>query len=251
MLSNINTIDNLKQTMQTSQACLSNFPSVLLAKETQDEVGISSAASCAHNGDVLALILIVSLVETLGSDLQSANNEERHGRPASKQRYQVQENQQTYDDVVNNHHSIARESFDDWRNKQNQDGLLGDGKFSKRSKAGSNGIIEAKGTKDQGRLTLLGEILRRAPVRCGAVARLRPIDWRRPAVGSGEEKSPMLPFFRTNPSSRTPKRFTQWLEHVRELWLLWLRSPLSQQPPSDLDLQILRALQPKNREVWE
>ncbi|RWV96479.1 hypothetical protein GW17_00040804 [Ensete ventricosum] len=72
-------------------------------------------------------------------DLQSANNEERHGRPASKQRYQVQENQQTYDDVVNNHHSIARESFDDWRNKQNQDGLLGDGKFSKRSKAGSNG----------------------------------------------------------------------------------------------------------------
>ncbi|RWV96478.1 hypothetical protein GW17_00040803 [Ensete ventricosum] len=55
----------------------------------------------------------------------------------------------------------------------------------------------------------------------------------------------MLPFFRTNPSSRTPKRFTQWLEHVRELWL---RSPLSQQPPSDLDLQILRALQPKNRE---
>ncbi|CAL9079738.1 unnamed protein product [Musa textilis] len=71
-------------------------------------------------------------------DLQSANNEERHGLPASKQRYQVQENQQNYDDVVNNHHSMARESFDDWRNKQNQDGLLDDGKFSKRSKAGSN-----------------------------------------------------------------------------------------------------------------
>ncbi|THU44822.1 hypothetical protein C4D60_Mb02t11400 [Musa balbisiana] len=72
-------------------------------------------------------------------DLQSANNEERHGLGASKQRYQVQENQQTYDDVVNNHHSMARESFDDWRNKQNQDVLLDDGKFSKRSKVGNNG----------------------------------------------------------------------------------------------------------------
>lgn len=79
------------------------------------------------------------IVETLGSDLQSANNEERHGLGASKQRYQVQENQQTYDDVVNNHHSMARESFDDWRNKQNQDVLLDDGKFSKRSKVGNNG----------------------------------------------------------------------------------------------------------------
>ncbi|CAL9137550.1 unnamed protein product [Musa acuminata var. zebrina] len=72
-------------------------------------------------------------------DLQSTNNEERRGLRASKQRYQVQENRQNYDDVVNNHHSMARESFDDWRNKQNQDCLLDDGKFSKRRKVGSNG----------------------------------------------------------------------------------------------------------------